>query len=208
MSITVSLSFIFVLVTTHSQTQTFPYLSFNGTNLSNHSYIPWNETGDDTTDRGVECHLDTCCNLDTCCKMSANGGGQCCIKSDTCCGTTVDQGEECCTDLDTCSGTHDNTSWGWYFPNGNRVQLNKNLFQCIRSTKIVLYQNEVTNSTANDLKSVITGMYQCKIPVNSTTTTEIIYAGIFHHEQGLPHNYIFFVVKSAIVITIIQLEWN
>ena len=44
--------------------QTVPYVSFNGTNLSNHSYMDMNLVGsnDDGSD-SVQCHTD----LDTCC---------------------------------------------------------------------------------------------------------------------------------------------
>ena len=58
---------LFVVVNV-SQTQPVPYLTFNGFNLSNHSYIALEDVGDDDTDRGVECHTD----LTTCC-TSMNG---------------------------------------------------------------------------------------------------------------------------------------
>ena len=50
-----------VLVTV-SQTQTFPYLTFNGSILSNHSYVPlsngviMNSVGHNGSGKGVECH--------------------------------------------------------------------------------------------------------------------------------------------------------
>ena len=49
------------LVEVHSQT--VPYVSFMGTNLTNHSYVDLNRVGD-AVDDGVQCHTDlsTCCN--------------------------------------------------------------------------------------------------------------------------------------------------
>ena len=62
------LGLLCVLVTV-SQTQTVPYITFLGSNLSNHSYIPLNNganinsVGFYGSGRGVECHTDLtrCC---------------------------------------------------------------------------------------------------------------------------------------------------
>ena len=58
------LSLLWSLVGVHSQ-QTFPYISFNGTTLANHSYVNLSLVGNDiaTSSDSVQCHTDltTCC---------------------------------------------------------------------------------------------------------------------------------------------------
>ena len=58
------LSLLWSLVEVHSQ-QTFPYISFNGTTLANHSYVDLSLVGNDVTGSSdsVQCHTDltTCC---------------------------------------------------------------------------------------------------------------------------------------------------
>ena len=58
------LSPLWSLVGVHSQ-QTFPYISFNGTTLANHSYVNLSLVGNDiaTSSDSVQCHTDltTCC---------------------------------------------------------------------------------------------------------------------------------------------------
>ena len=62
-SCVVVLSFLWCLVEVHSQT--FPYVSFMGENLTNHSYVNLTVVGEDDSDPGniVRCHTDlpTCC---------------------------------------------------------------------------------------------------------------------------------------------------
>ena len=59
------LNFLWCLVEVHSQTE-YPYVSFKGVNLTNHSYVDLTLVGNDTTDSGntVRCHtdLESCCN--------------------------------------------------------------------------------------------------------------------------------------------------
>ena len=59
------------LVEVHSQTE-FPYVSFMGETLPNHSYVDLNEVGlpfMDSSEYAVECHT----NLTTCCSMREGG---------------------------------------------------------------------------------------------------------------------------------------
>ena len=57
------------LVEVHSQTE-YPYVSFKGNNLTNHSYVDFTQVGSDTTDPGdvLRCYTD----LTSCCS-SAEG---------------------------------------------------------------------------------------------------------------------------------------
>ena len=56
------------LVEVHSQT--FPYVSFNGQTLANHSYVDLSLVGDDTSGSdSVQCHTD----LSTCCSGTQGG---------------------------------------------------------------------------------------------------------------------------------------
>ena len=59
------LSLLWSLVEVHSQ-QTFPYISFNGTTLANHSYVDLSLVGNDVTGSSdsVQCVTD----LSTCCR--------------------------------------------------------------------------------------------------------------------------------------------
>ena len=66
MLVVVSLSLLWSLVEVNSQT--FPYVSFMGQTLANHSYVDLSQVGDDGSgSNSVQCHT----NLDTCCS-----GGQ------------------------------------------------------------------------------------------------------------------------------------
>ena len=61
----VSLSLLWSLVKVHSQT--FPYVSFKGQTLANHSYVDFSLVGHMRTDSdSVQCHTD----LTTCCSGS------------------------------------------------------------------------------------------------------------------------------------------
>ena len=64
----VLLGLLWSLVKVHSQT-VYPYISFMGNNLSNHSYVNLSQVGDDRTGSDsdtVQCHTD----LSTCCRSS------------------------------------------------------------------------------------------------------------------------------------------
>ena len=64
MSVALLLLFFSFLVETHSQ-QTFPYISFMGRTLANHSYVDLTAVGHDVSGSdSVQCHTDlsTCCN--------------------------------------------------------------------------------------------------------------------------------------------------
>ena len=59
------LSLLWSLVEVHSQT--FPYLSFNGQTLANHSYVDLSLVGNDSSGSdSVQCHTDlsTCCSAE------------------------------------------------------------------------------------------------------------------------------------------------
>ena len=59
------------LVEVQSQTE-YPYISFRGTTLSNHSYVDLSQVGDDRSGSDsdtVQCHTD----LVTCCRRQLNG---------------------------------------------------------------------------------------------------------------------------------------
>ena len=58
------LSLLWSLVEVHSQ-QSFPYVSFNGQTLANHSYVDLSLVGDDGSG-SVQCHT----NLTTCCSKT------------------------------------------------------------------------------------------------------------------------------------------
>lgn len=62
MHLTVFFSLFFALMIL-PQTQTFPFVTLHDAVLPNHSYVPFGEVEDDTSDSGVECHTDlaTCC---------------------------------------------------------------------------------------------------------------------------------------------------
>ena len=65
------LSLLWSLVEVHSQ-QTFPYVSFLGHTLANHSYVDLSLVGDDSSGSdSVQCHTD----LSTCC--SSEQGSHC-----------------------------------------------------------------------------------------------------------------------------------
>ena len=59
----IALLSFFVLVSV-SQSQPFPYLTFNGTRLANHSYVSLDDIRNELTPFGVECHTD----LNPCCR--------------------------------------------------------------------------------------------------------------------------------------------
>ena len=63
----VSLSLLWSLVEVHSQ-QTFPYVSFMGQTLANHSYVDLSLVGTSGSD-SVQCHTD----LSTCCSGGIQG---------------------------------------------------------------------------------------------------------------------------------------
>ena len=65
-----SLFWCLLVAVVHSQTE-YPYVSFMGVNLSNHSYVDLTLVGEDTSDPGniVRCHTD----LETCCQGSHRG---------------------------------------------------------------------------------------------------------------------------------------
>ena len=64
------LCLLWSLVEVQSQTE-YPYISFRGTTLSNHSYVDFNEVGDriGSDNDSVQCHTD----LSTCCRKQPNG---------------------------------------------------------------------------------------------------------------------------------------
>ena len=66
MSVASLLLLVWILVEVHSQ-QTFPYVSFNGQTLANHSYVDVSLVGSSESS-SVQCHTD----LDRCCS-SAQG---------------------------------------------------------------------------------------------------------------------------------------
>ena len=57
------LCLLWSLVEVQSQTE-YPYISFRGNTLPNHSYVNIEEVGEDRTTSTVQCHTDlsTCCN--------------------------------------------------------------------------------------------------------------------------------------------------
>ena len=62
------ISLLWSLVEVHSQTD-FPYVSFMGVNLTNHSYVDLTQVGNpalNDDEHSVQCHtdLDTCCSSD------------------------------------------------------------------------------------------------------------------------------------------------
>ena len=65
------LCLLWSLVEVQSQTE-YPYISFKGKNLPNHSYVDFSKVGDDRTGNDsdtVQCHTD----LSTCCRRQLNG---------------------------------------------------------------------------------------------------------------------------------------
>ena len=122
--------------------QTVPYVSFMGNNLTNHSYVNLTLVGEvqDGSDN-VQCHTD----LVTCC-----GGAQ---------------------------GAH---RGDWYFPNGNRLNIQDNrggIYQKRENRKVFLRR---TNN------GVTSGIYRCTVDTNAvsggasdTTTRETVYAGLY-----------------------------
>ena len=56
------LCLLWSLVEVQSQTE-YPYISFRGNTLPNHSYVNFDEVGEDRTTNTVQCHTD----LSTCC---------------------------------------------------------------------------------------------------------------------------------------------
>ena len=65
------LCLLWFLVEVQCQTE-YPYISFMGNNLSNHSYVNFSQVGDDRTGSDsdtVQCHTD----LSTCCRSQSNG---------------------------------------------------------------------------------------------------------------------------------------
>ena len=59
----VLLCLLWSLVEVQSQTE-YPYISFNGTTLPNHSYVDLSQVGGDRDNNTVDCHTD----LSTCCR--------------------------------------------------------------------------------------------------------------------------------------------
>ena len=60
----VLLCLLWSLVEVQSQTE-YPYISFMGTTLSNHSYVDFDDVGEDRATDTVQCHTD----LSTCCRV-------------------------------------------------------------------------------------------------------------------------------------------
>ena len=60
------LCLLWFLVEVESQTE-YPYISFRGNNLPNHSYVDLSQVGEDRSesDNTIQCHTD----LDTCCRV-------------------------------------------------------------------------------------------------------------------------------------------
>ena len=107
------------------------------------------------------------------------------------------RGVECHTDLTGCCGRGE---YGiddsvWYFPNGSRLQFDKNkctIYMRIGVKKITLYQRSLSNASqfgALDINKNVSGIYQCKIPISSSPENEmgIIYAGIYEENKGIVH---------------------
>ena len=126
------------LVEVHSQT--VPYVSFMGANLTNHSYVDLTLVGrpEDGGD-SVQCHTD----LVSCC-----GGGQ-----------GADRGD-------------------WYFPNGDRLQFNGDIYESRPAQRVDLRRRNNGDTS---------GIYRCDIETNAVrsddssdiTTRETVYAGLY-----------------------------
>ena len=161
--IIVPLGLLCVLVTV-SQTQTVPYLMFNDslTNLSNHSYIPLtNKPMVITTDIDRRSSWRLLCH----------------------------------TNLTGCCGKDDNITAGeWYFPNGSIVSTDKKFdIHMSRGNKRVRLIQKL-NSNASifgtlETNENVSGIYQCKIPINSSSEMEMgkIYAGVYERTKGIMH---------------------
>ena len=87
---------------------------------------------------------------------------------------------ECHTDLTTCCRSGDgNAAGAWYFPDGRRVSFdNKNIYMRREEQKVVLYKR-------GGIIATTFGIYQCQIPINSSASMEIIYAGIYNRIEGI-----------------------
>ena len=62
------LCLLWSLVEVQSQTE-YPYISFMGTTLPNHSYVKFSRVGQNRTLNTIQCHTD----LSTCCRLQPNG---------------------------------------------------------------------------------------------------------------------------------------
>ena len=134
-------SILWSLVEVNSQT--FPYVSFNGQTLANHSYVDLSLVGDDTSGSdSVHCHTD----LATC-----------------------------------CTGAQGSYRGDWYFPNGNRLLFNDDIYEARGDKRVYLRRTSATSPV---------GIYRCDIPTNEVHNDDdisvraTVYVGLYTASGG------------------------
>ena len=135
-------SVLWCLVEVNSQT--FPYVSFMGQILANHSYVDLSLVGDATSGSdSVQCH----------------------------------------TDLSTCCGSAQGSHRGdWYFPDGNRLQFDDDIFEAREDQRVDLRRSNSATSPV--------GIYRCDIPtvaVHDDTDISVratVYVGLYTASGG------------------------
>ena len=112
----------------------FPYISFMGAALPNHSYVDLSQVGSagDGSD-SVQCHTD----LTTCCNSTVG----------------TDRGH-------------------WYFPNGEQLPLDNQIYESPQVQRVDLRQG------LRNLKRT-SGMYHCDIGTNDKIGLESLYVGLY-----------------------------